>query len=367
MARPTLYRHPKFVNLQILLDTIAPHALGYLTMVWEAGWESGNPVVGSASVVERLAHWPGEPGKLCNALVSAGGEDGVPGFLEEVSGRPGIYQIHDFWDHAPEYVKDRKRKEDTRKGRNRVAVSSSCPDFVREKSGNVRDKVGQTPEMSENVQDLSGESPTLSGFCPKKSDTPTPTPTPTPAQNTNTSSALAEESGNAKPGNASRIAQDATEAKPVQGFVNDTPEGLAALFRMAKAGPPNSQETLEACVEHMRQSLASGVSPSIIRAEIDSRNRNRSEPIWTLIKRVSAAKAKDAEPEPFDRARFIRERDERFERLKRESDARREENRIADEAFRKIYGVEKSIMNMVAVKAGTLKPLAEKEVEVKSA
>ena len=113
MARPSLTRHRKFLRLARTLGS-APLALGCLELLWEKSYENGDPYLGDALDVEVAAQWKGESGVLCNALLSAGG-DGNQGFIEEVDGRPGHFQVHDLFQHAPRYVGKRLERELRRK------------------------------------------------------------------------------------------------------------------------------------------------------------------------------------------------------------------------------------------------------------
>jgi hypothetical protein len=64
MARPGLRNHPKFRLLCHLLGEIDAHVWGYVEMMWEVGYESGNPVLGDHVQVELACGWRGEPEKL---------------------------------------------------------------------------------------------------------------------------------------------------------------------------------------------------------------------------------------------------------------------------------------------------------------
>jgi hypothetical protein len=110
MARPTLFAHQKFRRLAHMLGAPDPHVTGYLELMWHVAYESGNPRLGDATDVELAAKWPGEPGKLCDAMLRCGG-DGRAGFIEEDPDRPGTFQIHDLFDHAPDYVRKRGERE----------------------------------------------------------------------------------------------------------------------------------------------------------------------------------------------------------------------------------------------------------------
>jgi hypothetical protein len=111
MARPGLRNHPKFRLLCHLLDETAPHVWGYLEMMWEVGYESGNPVLGDHLQVELACGWKGEPGKLAKALIDCKGAQYEHGFIEPVEGKSGAFQIHDLWSNAPDYVKKRRERE----------------------------------------------------------------------------------------------------------------------------------------------------------------------------------------------------------------------------------------------------------------
>jgi hypothetical protein len=93
-----------------------PEALvrGCLELLWECAYESGDPVIGDADAVEAAAKYPGEPGRLFRALLDCGGK-GAAGFIETVDGDPDRFQVHDLFDHCPEYVKKRMAREHARK------------------------------------------------------------------------------------------------------------------------------------------------------------------------------------------------------------------------------------------------------------
>jgi hypothetical protein len=86
-------------------------ALGHLELLWQSAYKSGEPVIGDAIDVEAAARWRGPSGDLCKALLEAGGP-GRPGFIEYTDG--GLLAIHDFWVHAPAYVRKRRTREDQR-------------------------------------------------------------------------------------------------------------------------------------------------------------------------------------------------------------------------------------------------------------
>ncbi len=109
MGRPNLAGHRKFRRLARELDSDVI-ARGCLEFLWESAYENGSSYLGDKDDVELAARWKGEPGKLAQALLLAGG-DGNAGFIEEVPGNPGQFAVHDLFQHAPEYVQKRRDRE----------------------------------------------------------------------------------------------------------------------------------------------------------------------------------------------------------------------------------------------------------------
>lgn len=110
MARPGLTKNIKFKLLVARLGLPRPYVVGLLEMLWEWAHESGTVALGCAQSVECAAEWPGESGKLFEAL-----RDGR--WIDETD--DGGWIIHDYYDHAPRYVKERLRKELNRKKESR--------------------------------------------------------------------------------------------------------------------------------------------------------------------------------------------------------------------------------------------------------
>lgn len=104
MGRPGLSQNKKFRRLSLLLGG-APLARGYLELMWDSAYEAGDEVMGDVLDVELAAQWPGNQGELVNAMVQTG-------FLED---HEGVYWVHDFWHHAPAYVRKRRQREDERR------------------------------------------------------------------------------------------------------------------------------------------------------------------------------------------------------------------------------------------------------------
>ena len=72
--------------------------LGYMEFLWAVAYENGNPVIGDADDIEAAAEFPGERGKLTEALACG---TGGAGLIEECPDRPGCFEIRDLYDHAP--------------------------------------------------------------------------------------------------------------------------------------------------------------------------------------------------------------------------------------------------------------------------
>lgn len=106
MARVTLDRSVKFKRLCRDLDLPRPYVRGLLETMWDCAHECGEPVLGDSKDVEHAAEWPGEQGVFFEALRSCG-------WIDELSS--GLWEIHDYWDHAPNYVKKRRQRELERK------------------------------------------------------------------------------------------------------------------------------------------------------------------------------------------------------------------------------------------------------------
>jgi hypothetical protein len=105
MARPGFTTHPKFRRLCYLLGEPEPHVYGYVEYIWHVAYENGDPCIGDALDVELAAKYPGEQGKLAEALAEVR-------LLDVVE---GMYHVHDLFDHAPDYVQQRARKEAERR------------------------------------------------------------------------------------------------------------------------------------------------------------------------------------------------------------------------------------------------------------
>lgn len=109
MARPTLDRCVKFKALVRRLGLPRPVVRGLLETMWDVANECGNPVLGTEEDVELAAEWPSDvmpetfkPGAWFAALKDGRWIDPTP---------DGRWEIHDYFDHAPDYVRDRADRE----------------------------------------------------------------------------------------------------------------------------------------------------------------------------------------------------------------------------------------------------------------
>jgi hypothetical protein len=110
MARVTLEKSVKFKALVRRLNIPKPFVRGLLETMWDVAHECGNPVLGSAADVEIAAEWPGRGAHKAGSLFDAL-KDGK--WIDEA--QPDRWQIHDYWDHAPDYAMGRAEKEQERK------------------------------------------------------------------------------------------------------------------------------------------------------------------------------------------------------------------------------------------------------------
>ena len=99
MAKSDLRHGLKFRRLlRRLPDVSAPLLIGHLELMWQTAWSSGIVAFADGDDAELAAEWDGEPGRLL-AELKAGG------WLDE--SELGL-EIHDWWEHAPDYVRKRK-------------------------------------------------------------------------------------------------------------------------------------------------------------------------------------------------------------------------------------------------------------------
>lgn len=111
MARPGLFRHRKFSKLAIALRSPFM-ATGVLETLWSVCGETCDDRVGSAEELAFSIGWTDKRVDIAQALHAAG-------FLDKHD--DGTYSVHDFWDHCPQYVERRRKREDERRGTSSAA------------------------------------------------------------------------------------------------------------------------------------------------------------------------------------------------------------------------------------------------------
>jgi hypothetical protein len=142
--------------------------------MWEKCYINGEAYLGDVVDVEAAAQWPGENGALCKALLNAGG-DGNAGFIEEVEDRPGHFQCHDLFDHAPAYVGKRMARELKRieTGKTLTQIRAEAGSLGGKQTGSKRTANGQQ----------AGSKVKASGQQIATTPAPAPAPAPAPLKN----------------------------------------------------------------------------------------------------------------------------------------------------------------------------------------
>jgi len=114
MARLDLPENQKFKRLALALNGMASGmgaqlARGLLETLWSAAYERADDFLGDAFDVTLAADWKGDPETFVRLLVAAPAGKAA-GFIRFDEGRGG-YVIHDFDQHAPQWVKVKMAKK----------------------------------------------------------------------------------------------------------------------------------------------------------------------------------------------------------------------------------------------------------------
>lgn len=260
MGRPGLTNHGKFLRLSRILGSEAL-ARGHLELIWEVGYESGDPRLGAPEDVEAAARWRGEPGALFAALVACKGPS-KHGFIEEVD---GFWEIHDLWDHAPDYVRKRAAREAERRTKGRTldaehrAVTGQNPVSDRSLSPPRAPAPARAPAPTQEA--FAGEPPPPAPpkKKPPKADAPPPDPRHAPLVKRLCDIFLAKK--------RKKYPFDGRAAKVVSELlaVTDSPDAVAAAWDAAldHRGFP-SVETLQELQQHLPRFL-----PELPPAEVE--------------------------------------------------------------------------------------------------
>jgi hypothetical protein len=220
MARPGLRKHPKFLRLVAMIGEPQAHVLGHLECMWETAYECGDPSIGDALDVELVAGWDGASGALCKAMLECGGT-GRAGFIEECREAPGRYEVHDLYDHCPEYVRKRMDREAARR-----AVGKTLSEVRAEAARKRWDKPEQTDANGSHLQPDAMQ--TDASGCKRHANGTPPAPAPAPAPAPNDKSTHA-------PAGAGQTLGALAEL--IVGW-NALPEGMVKRGNGANADPP---------------------------------------------------------------------------------------------------------------------------------
>jgi hypothetical protein len=175
-----------------------------LEVLWDSAHECGNPIIGSPEEVEAAAEWPGEPGRFFEAM-----REGR--WIDEVDDKPGVWEIHDYFDHAPEYATGRAAREAERKVEKMCEV---CRSVYR--SSSPKSRFCNNACRQKHFRDQSEERVTACyGSVTLRDGTPAPAPAPAP-----TPTSSKEEDSCSEPAKpASELKLYPTAGKPEEGQI----------------------------------------------------------------------------------------------------------------------------------------------------
>jgi len=180
MGRPGLENHPKFRRAMYLLAETRAHIRGHLELLWAVAYECGDPKIGDVTDVELAADWQGEPGKFCKAILMCGGKNHA-GFIEELPDESGRYQVHDLYDHAPEYVRKRMDRELARHQAGKT-LSEIRAEAAHKRWEKTNANVMQTADTCSQTDASVMQMDANGCKCHANGTTPAPAPAPAPAR-----------------------------------------------------------------------------------------------------------------------------------------------------------------------------------------
>jgi hypothetical protein len=225
MARPCLKQNPKFRRLRHCLEEPVPHVIGYLECMWMVGYESGDPVLGDHLDVELAAEYPGERGKLFRALLECR-------LIDDLG--DGRYAIHDLFDHAPEYVLKRAKREAERQAKGVQRQRAFSPKNRRTTS-TVREGLAYRPPIA----DCSGHSLPLADI----GAPPAPAPIVGEESPTTPLARSCEDAASEQPAKTSEEAREGTDAPaalipaPASDIPPEDPDPVVLTFPCVGNGP----------------------------------------------------------------------------------------------------------------------------------
>jgi hypothetical protein len=138
MARLSLSQSPKFKVLVRSLGKPTPHVRGYLELLWESAHFRDDPFFASLDEIEAAADWQGETGVFGKALLDR----------NWIEAHNGGFMIHDYEEHLPSYVKERRRKADYRQSKR--GLSQPKPVMSQDSLGTV---AGQSDQEKGNERE----------------------------------------------------------------------------------------------------------------------------------------------------------------------------------------------------------------------
>jgi hypothetical protein len=169
-----------------MLNLPRPYVRGLLETLWESAHETGDPVIGAVEDVEAAAEWTGEPGVLAEALIRLRFLDAVETDATDATdgdghpSHPSQWELHDYFDHAPDYAKDRGQREQERRKakkcdgcetdfRSSDPRAKYCSSACRKKAWRDRKSDGETDATDRDGSRRNGT---------ESDGTPAPAPTP---------------------------------------------------------------------------------------------------------------------------------------------------------------------------------------------
>lgn len=108
MAKSSLIGDQKFQLLVHTLGMPKAHVLGHLELMWQTAYSSFSPILRTRAAIEITAGWEGTQGVFADAVL-----DPAHNFVDARD--DGQFEIHDFWEHAPDFVKKRYMRQLERK------------------------------------------------------------------------------------------------------------------------------------------------------------------------------------------------------------------------------------------------------------
>ncbi|MFL5330721.1 MAG: hypothetical protein ACJ8C4_17615 [Gemmataceae bacterium] len=235
----------KFKGLIRALKLPKPYVRGLLETMWDVANECGDPGLGTAQQVEDAAEWPGKPGVLFAALKR----------LRFIDLNEETWVIHDYFDHAPHYVRLRAERESERR-----KAGKTISDIRRDAINARWDKPPIQIDTNENHLNTNNVTPA-----------PAPAPAPAPPIKTKDRSARPAPTTDLEAEVSSRFqAEPKQRPMPVPSDADDynsdfvkfwkvyprkVAKAKAAAVWMAIAPDPDLVETIVAAVE--RQKLSS--------------------------------------------------------------------------------------------------------------